>query len=163
MIILDAAMLAASIKACKTKKKNILEAADRGYRQRVMAMYRELLMVYPQYSGDAISNFDIKTLTGSSHQYREHPNKGSVRLTQQPRNAGQTDGPFQSALMRGVARMKTVHYGEPVYFVNPAPITIDVPEVIGPDGKRQDLRSSSVITAWQGIESYLQAKYGDGR
>lgn len=163
MIVLDARKLAEAIRVTKTKKQNIIDARDRGYRQRVMAMYRELLMVYPQFSGDSISNFDIRTLTGSAHQYKQHPNKGSVAISQQPRDAGQTDGPFQTALMRGVARMKNVRYGEPVFFVNPAPITIDTPEVTGPDGKRQDLRNTSVITAWQGIESYLQAKYGDGR
>lgn len=161
MIVLDIRELQASIGVVEKMRKDVLEMATRQYRQQVMAIYRELLIVYPQFSGDAISNFDIKTLTSNAQPYREHPNKGSVAISQQPRDAGQTDGPFQTALMRGVARMKGVKYGEPVYFVNPAPITIDSPEVIGPDGKRQDLRNSGVITAWMSISSYLQAKYGD--
>ena len=51
------------------------------------------------------------------------------------------------------------YYGQPVYFTNSAPIEIDSPLVIGPDGVQQ-LRDGVVIGAWASISSYLQARYG---
>lgn len=169
MISLNIDQLLQAQKIVRSKKTEVLAAADRQYRSKILAMYKEILLVAPQFSGDFVSNFDIETTInhkgkGSSHSpsrgYTPIAGKGSVAVSQQPLNAGDTGTAYQSAYMRGVGRLRFVKHGQPVFFVNPTPITIDSPEVIGPAGDRRDLRDSMVITAWESIHSYLQAKYG---
>lgn len=161
MITLNVDMLMRAREAVKKKRADVLKMATAQYRSQALAMYREVLLVAPQFSGDFVSNFDLETTNSPERGYTPLPNKGSVAVSQQPREAGDTDGPFQAAYMRGVARLRYIQYGDPIYIVNPTPIQIDSPEVIGPDGDRKDLRDPAVITAWESISSYLQAKYGD--
>lgn len=160
MISLNIDQLLQAQKIVRSKKAEVLAAADRQYRSKILAMYKEILLVAPQFSGDLVSNFDIETMSSPERGYTPIAGKGSVAVSQQPLNAGDTGTAYQSAYMRGVGRLRYVKHGQPVFFVNPTPITIDSPEVIGPAGDRKDLRDSVVITAWESIHSYLQAKYG---
>jgi hypothetical protein len=160
MITLNIDLLLQAKKAVKSKQAEVLAARDKQYRSKVLAMYKELLYVSPQFSGDFVSNWDIETPLSNSRAYKEIPGKNSVAISQQPHEAGDKSPELDSAYMRGVSRMRYVTYGQPVYFTNPTPIQISSPEVIGPDGKRNDLRDSTVITAWESIHSYLQSKYG---
>lgn len=160
MIKLNVHQLLEGRKLLKKKKADLVALATAQYRSQIMAMYTEVLITYPQFSGDAISNWDIETLSTSARTYSSNGKKGSVATTQQPLDAGNTGPDFQSARMRGLSRLKFVQLGEPVYFVNPTPITIDSPEVIGPTGDRKDLRNSITITAWESIHAHLQAKFG---
>lgn len=160
MISLNIHQLLEGRKTLKKKRADVIRLATAQYRSNIMAMYVELLMVSPQFSGDFVGNWDIETLSTSARGYTPNSKKGSVESTQQPLDAGHTGPDFQSARMRGLSRLKYVQLGEPIYFVNPTPIKIDSPEVIGPEGDRKDLRNTSVITAWESIHAHLQAKYG---
>lgn len=161
MITLNIDGLMNARKLVRAKKKEVIDKANFQYRQHVLAMYRDTLAVSPQFSGDFVGNWDIETTNSPQRPYAQVPNKGSVAASQQPRHAGQEDGPYKSSLMRGIGRLRYIQYGDPVYFVNSAPIQIDSPEVIGPAGDRKDLRETVVITAWESISSYLQAKWGN--
>lgn len=147
-------------KLVASKKAEVIKARDTQYRSIVLAMYKDLLYVSPQYSGDFVFNWDIETLTSPERGYSQLDSKGSLAIAQQPHHAGDTSTELKSALGRGLGRLRYVKYGQPVYFVNPTPIRIDSPEVVGPDGVRKDLRDAVAITAWESISSYLQGKYG---
>lgn len=179
MITINADGLRRSIEVIKSRRARIDEEAVKQYRSAILGMYWQLLKVAPQFSGDFVSNFDIEVgpgigkraakAGGSPHRaYQMSGDKrefkaGRVGENVAPHEAGDEDGAFQAAYMRGVSRMKYItYYGQPVYFTNSTPLEIDSPLVIGPDGV-QKLRDGVVIGAWESISSYLQARYGVSR
>lgn len=166
MITLNIDSLLAGREFVKKKKREVVDSRDRQYRHIVLNMYRSFLGVLPQFSGDMVSNADIETLNSPGRSYQMWPEKtgfnkdGSVRdMGAEPRHAGEGSPALMSAYMRGVQRMRYVKYGEPVYFVNPTPLKIESPYVVGPDSVEL-LREQPVIDAWASISSYLQAKHG---
>jgi hypothetical protein len=151
----------------KGKKAAVQEAADRQYRSKILAAYRDLLFVAPQFSSDFVSNFDIETPSSPVRGYQQWPEKigrtkggGVTGHWAEPHHAGDNSAGLVSAYMRGVQRMRYVKFGQPVFFVNPTDLQIRPPEVVGPDGARQ-MRDQSAIDAWTSISSYLQARHGE--
>lgn len=146
-------------KGIEAKTKALLQ-----YRSHILAMFRELLLISPQYSSDLVSNWDIETERRAARGYSRHPEKQEYeRGMTAPHEAGDLSDGFNSAYARGLNRMKDItYYGQPVYFVNPSFLDIDSPLVIGPDGV-QELRDANVIFAWASISSYLQERFGAPR
>lgn len=169
MITLNADLLVQAREYARKKGFEAKIAALEAYRKRVLAMYKDLLLITPQYSGDMVSNWDIQLEDSPERAYREWAEKEEFRLAHEqrslveaiePHHAGEQDEAFMSAYMRGVQRMRYVtYYGQPVYFVNTAPLEINSPLIAGPDGI-QKLREDGVISAWDSITSYLLERYG---
>lgn len=167
MITINADSLAASMLFVRKKGIEAKAKALTEYRRHIMAMYRELLLITPQYSSDMVGNWDIETDNTRSRGYVRSAEKEDFEATQgthqAPHEAGDQDAAFNSAYARGLRRMQDVtYYGQPVYFVNPTLLDIDTPLIIGPDGV-QELRDANVIFAWASITSYLQERYGAPR
>lgn len=172
MISLNADLLTGSLAYARKKGFEAKIAARDQYRSHVLAMFRELLLVTPQYSSDLVSNWDIE-VEGADYgrAYQEWPEKAEFQRQHaggpslvdkvEPHHAGDQDEAFQSAYARGINRMRYISYfGQPVYFVNPTLLEIDSPLVIGPDGVRHHLRDTTAEFAWLSISSYLQEHFG---
>lgn len=168
MFTLNVDSLIASRAAVKRKRQQVLDEADRQYRSLILKMYRTVLFVAPQYSSDFVSNFDIQTDSSPVRGYQMWPEKagrdkkGGFLLGAEPHHAGDGTPGLNSAYMRAVQRMRYVKYGQPVYFVNPTPIEIRPPQILGPDGPSK-MRDQVAIDAWTSISSYLQARFGGGK
>lgn len=165
MITLNVDSLLASVETLKLKGLEMRAAARDQYRSQILEMFYQLLLVTPQYSSDMVFNWDIETDGSPDRSYERSEEKveyvhekGVIPIP--PHHAGELDAGLLSAYYRGVSRMKYIKaYGQPVYFVNTAPLEIDSPIVVGADGV-QELRDGSVIFAWVSITSYLQARFG---
>lgn len=167
MITINADSLASSMAYVRKKGIEAKALALQQYRQKIMAMYVELLLVTPQYSSDMVSNWDIEVEGASGRDYVRSSEKEDFVFGEgghkAPHEAGDQDAGFTASKMRGLRRMQDItYYGQPVYFVNSAMLEIDTPLIIGPDGV-QELRDSIVIFAWASITSYLQERYGAPR
>lgn len=159
MVIINADSIAAARDFVRKRGLEAKAAATKQYRSHIMRLYRELLLIYPQYSGDSIANWDIETDVRAAREYVQTEMKGKV-IDQPIYEAGEISPGFNSAYARGLARMRDVtQYGQPVLFVNNSPVEIDSPIVVGPDGVSK-LRDPDVVAAWMSITSYLQARFG---
>lgn len=166
VITINADSLAASIAYARKKGIEARTMALLQYRQKVMAMYIELLLITPQYSSDMVYNWDIETENTHARSYVRSPEKVEFTAVRgehpaPPHEAGDQDTSFMAAKMRGLRRMQDItYYGQPVYFVNAALLEIDSPLIIDDTGVHQELRDSDVIFAWASITSYLQERFG---
>jgi hypothetical protein len=162
MITLNADLLRQGIEEVRKKGIEAKAAALAGYRSKILAAFRELLLISPQYSGNLVSNWDIQVEGMASRPYRMIGSKDPVTeaFIGTPHHAGDESEEFNSAYARGVQRMRYITYfGQPVYFVNPILLEIDSPLILGPDGT-EEMRDSIAIFAWASISSYLQERYG---
>lgn len=164
MITINADSLRASILELKGKGLEIRAQALVQYRKFIMGIFKELLLISPQYSGDFVFNWSIEIDGGSERGYT--PSSGKVQALEkgqlrEPKNhAGEESGELNSAYFRALRAVQDIkYYGQPVYFVNATPLEIDTPFVIGPDGV-QELRDDGVTIAWVSITTYLQDRYG---
>lgn len=162
MITINADSLVQARELVRKKGIEAKAAALTQYRSYIMRLYRELLLITPQYSSDMVSNWDIETDLRPARNYVVWSEKELWTGGQHEalHEAGDEDGAFRSAYARGLARMRDItYYGQPAYFVNPTLLSIDSPLIVGPDGVQQ-LRDDAVVAAWMSISSYLQARFG---
>lgn len=141
-------------------KLKLNEAADKAYRQKVFYMFKELLNVSYQFSGDFVSNWRIITQAGEITPYKMWPGKldfSSQHGHMEPHQAGDPE-----AINFAFTRAKFTKFGarDRVYFVNATPLEFTGTTVTGPDGETRDLRPVNVIDDGVRIQSYLKARFG---
>lgn len=162
MITINADSLRASIEEVRKKGIEAKALAVKQYRAQIFEMFVTLLHFTPQFSGEMVFNWDIQVGEELSGGYKPLAGADKWEPGMAPTyEAGQDSDPLISAKMRGLRRLQAITYfGQPVYFINHAPLEIDSPIVTGADGSVAELRDGMVVFAWVSITSYLQARYG---
>lgn len=143
-------------RASKIARERVVEDANRRYRRIVYAMFEDLLLHSPQFSGDYASNWQIVADTATPGAYHSWAGKGAVATSQEPHRAGD---PEAITYARDQAVRVPFNYKQKVYFVNPTPLEITGTDVTGPDGVTRALRPENVIDGGVALRSYLYAKY----
>lgn len=166
MIVFRAETRAKNLEKIHHTKRRFEEELNRRYRKRVFAMFKDLLTVSPQYSGDFVSNWQLLPDTGSPKGYKEWRYKNQVlqgrKWTILGKNsyeqASQAGDP--EAINFAFTRAKFVQftYLQKVYFVNETPLEFTATTVTG-NGVTHNLRPVNLISPPQQIISYLRSKY----
>jgi hypothetical protein len=154
MLALDVGALARTVANIQDKRKKLDLEVNRQYRQKVLAMFKDVLQVSPQYSGEFVSNWDVVVGTEGLKTFRAWPAKGDKTV----RDAGDATA-VNYAYTRAKFALQHVTYRTPVYFVNASPLELESPFVTG-NGAIEHLRNPSVISAWQNITAYLKDFHG---
>lgn len=157
MIFLRMDTRAKNLEAISRTKKRFEEALNRQYRKRVYAMFKDLLMVSPQYSGDFVSNWHVMPDTTTPKGYKEWREKLFVSsLGVQQAKAMGDPAAINFALTR--AKFVQFTYLQKVYFINEAPLEFTATTVTA-DGVTHNLRPVNLMSPPQQMFSYLRSKY----
>lgn len=147
-------------------KKRFEEELNRKYRQRTLAMFKDLLQVSPQYSGDFVSNWHIMPDTSSPPGHKDWRYKNKVLAGRKNSMFGLTsyEEPFYAghseAINFAFTRAKFVQYTylQKVYFVNSTELEFTATTVS--DGEEtHTLRPVNQMSPPQMMFSYLRSKY----
>ena len=125
--------------------------ANRKYMRVVRSMYRELLKVSPQYSGNFVSNWQFQIDDNSVRGYQEWRNKGDG----EKRIAGDTEAVDYS--LRRMYSAGAFTFKQKVYFLNDTPLTFTESTVSDSTGQVRNLRPGNMIADMAQISSYLKA------
>ena len=136
------------------QKAKIRESADKQYRAKVLAVFRDGLEVSAQWSGDWVKNFHlVKKDGGDLKPYRQLDEKRVGEVHQ----AGDSEA-VDFALTR--AKFVAFGYKDKMVMWNPAPLEFTGTTVTGPDGETRNLRPENIIPGGVRLKAYLQSKYG---
>lgn len=136
------------------QKAKIRESADKQYRAKVLAVFKDGLEVSAQWSGDWVKNFHLRKRGDSDLKaYVEH-DEGRIGEIHQ---AGDSE-----AVNFAFTRAKFVQFGykDKMVMYNPAPLVFTGTTVTGPEGETRKLRPENVIPGGVRLQTYLQQKYG---
>ena len=102
-------------------RSKLEDAANKKYMRVVRAMYRELVNVSPQYSGNFASNWQFQIDDNSVRGYQEWRNKDDGVK----RSAG--DSEAVDYALRRMYSAGGFNYKQKVYFVNDTPLALQIP------------------------------------
>lgn len=163
MITIRADMKAKNKAVFAAIKDKLNAAKDKAYRQRVFYLFKEMLKVSYQFSGDFTSNWRIITQSGEIPPYNPWPEKATmfgdihgahgIGGQYHPHQAGDPE-----AINFAFTRAKFVQFGakDRVYFVNSTPLEFTGTTVTGPDGETRALRPENVINGGERIQTYIK-------
>jgi hypothetical protein len=139
--------------------KRVATEADKQYRQKVFYMFKDLLNVSPQYSGDFVSNWRL-VVNGTEADYRVWPAKtGHGKWDLAESRVFQKGDP--DAVNFAFTRAKFVAFGinDKVRFVNATPLGLTGTTVTDAQAVTLNLRPVNLINGGQRLLSYMNAKY----
>ncbi len=164
MIAINPAKLARAAANVAKLPGKVDEIANKKYRRVLMAMFKDLGKVTPQFSGDLASNWYIVKSGGKTVAYKRWPNKtGDKHLGRH--TGGVKDAGDPEALDYAYERayrfvLNNVTYKDKVSFFNPTPLLIISPQIYDETGHAVQMRNAEAIAAWRSISSFLKFKYG---
>lgn len=166
MITLRVDQRAKNIEKISRFKKRMEDELNKRYRKRVLAIFKDLLNVSPQYSGDFTSNWHLLPDTGSPAGYKEWRNKNKVVAGRKNTIMGLSS--YEEALYAGhseainfaFTRAKFVQYNylQKVYFVNSTELEFTA-TTVSDNEETHALRPVNLMSPPQQMFSYLRSKY----
>lgn len=168
MITVRADILARSIQSLNRRKTALVDEVNKQYRKKVYAIFKDLLQVWPQFSGDMTSNWQIVKSPSEEKAYKMWPEKFSAQAATGPAAYNKDFAPHQAGDAAAVdfafTRSKFVPftYKDKIHFVNATPLFIGDGTVTDLSGVKHDLRpvNTQIISDFDRISSYLKAKHG---
>lgn len=168
MISIRADVLARAVQGLNRRKSEMQDAANKVYRQKVFVMFKELLVVWPQFSGDTVSNWRIVKSPSEDPGYQEWPEKlaaqepatlgadGKIRRHYEPHQAGDADA-VNFAFTR--AKFVKFTYRDKVHFLNLTPLHFGDGTVTDLQGVTHELRpvNMQIISNFDRVDNYLKA------
>lgn len=157
MIFLRMDNRAKNLEAIARTKKRFEEELNKQYRKRVYAMFKDLLVVSPQYSGDFVSNWHVMPDTATPKGYKEWREKLFVSSLGVKQAKAMGD---PVAINFALTRAKFVQftYLQKVYFTNETPLEFTATTVTS-EGVTHNLRPVNLMSPPQQMFSYLRSKY----
>lgn len=150
-------------------KKQMKDELDKQFSAKVRLMFRDLIKVTPQWSGNYAANWYISE-DANFAGYTPTVMKGHTRYTEAGQ-AGDARGTAPS-INRSNFQSKKLNYTKPVYFINNTPTLFDEdtanPSVVGysqpyPGANYPEItkvRPENLVDGKVVLSSYLKAKYG---
>jgi hypothetical protein len=168
MITVRTDILARSIEGLNRRKTALEDSANKQYRQKVYGLFKELLSIWPQFSGDTVSNWRIVKSPSEDPGYQEWPEKLAAQGLTEPAAFNKNYEPHQAgdptAVNFAFTRSKFVQftYKDKVHFVNATPLHFGDGTVSDLAGITHALRpaNTQIISDFDRISTYLKAFAG---
>lgn len=154
-----------TIKNLQKTQKKVIEKGDSAVRAKTWALWKELLAVSPQFSGDFVSNWFL-SVDGNLGAYKMYQGKASMDAEMQDKGgrisyrsvARQMGDPgaIASVKMSGLSRLNGITMKSRIRFINLTDLYSTGKEMVSPRDREQ-LRPENVIPGGVRIESHLRA------
>lgn len=154
-----------TIKNLQKTQKKVIEKGDSAVRAKTWALWKELLAVSPQFSGDFVSNWFL-SVDGNLGSYKMYQGKASMDAEMQDKNGRISyrsvakqmgdEAAMTSVRMSGLSRLQTITMKSRIRFINLTDLYSTGREMKSPRDT-ETLRPENVIPGSVRIESHLRS------